>query len=118
MTAPTPSDTPIQTLDPVTLLEIQAVFGELVHENPRLVKLVNNLAPVLFATLLFTALQEYRESDDGESVEPTKSALEAEQACIGMVRSVAAAFGTLEGDLTIEPSNQEIDQDTEINPVK
>lgn len=113
---PNPPDdaTKIENLDPIVLLEIQAAFGHLIATNANLVALVNNLGPVLFATLLFTAMEEYRITDDGEGVEPTKDVFEAEAAAIGMVRSVAAAMGSLTGDVTIEPTDREVNGDTEV----
>lgn len=113
----TPNDTPIQTLNPGYLMELQAAFGALIMRDPDMVRLINNNAPVLFATALFTAMSDFQVSDDGESVEAKNSALEAEREAIGMIRSVAAAFGVAEGDLTIEPSDSTVDADTEIEAV-
>lgn len=115
---PAPNDeTTIQDLDPIALLELQAMFGELVHESPRLVRLINNTAPILFATLLFTAAQAYEVTEDGEGVEPSVDILTAENEAIGHIRSVAAAIGKLSGEITVEPSDAEVDADTELNPV-
>lgn len=111
-------ETAIQDLDPVALLELQAMFGQLlITADPRLVQLVNRTAPVLFATLAFTCAQEYRETEDGEGVEPTVDPITAGQSAIGMIHSVVAAFGKLDGSVTVEPSDAEIDADTELNPV-
>lgn len=110
----TPNDTPIQTLNPGYLMELQAAFGSLIMRDPDMVRLINNNAPVLFATALFTAFSDFQISDDGESVEAKNSALEAEQLAIGMLRSVASAFAVAENDLTIEPSDAAVDEDTEI----
>lgn len=112
-------ETTIRELDPQALLELQAVFTQLlVTESPRLTQLVNQTAPVLFATLLFMACQEFAEDpEDDEVVIATKDALEAEAGAIGLIRSVAAAFGKAEGTITVEPSDAEIDADTELAPV-
>ena len=107
----------IQDLDPIALLEIQAMFGELITESPRLIQFVNALGPVLFATLLFTASQDYEISDDGETVTPRLSNLEAESDAIGLIKSVTAAFNKLDGEVAVDPSDQEIEDDTDITPV-
>ena len=96
-----------ETFDPIALLELQAAFGQLLNQgDPRLVGLVNATAPALFATLLFTAMSEFQESADGESVEPTKSPHEAYDACVRMlvaVRNAMASFGAGDHpDVTIE----------------
>lgn len=112
-----PPEHTIQDLDPIALLEIQAMFGELLTESPRLTQFVNALGPCLFATLLFTASQEYEISDDGESVTPKSSNLEAENAAIGLIKSVTAAFNKLDGEVGVDPTDQEIEDDTEISPI-
>lgn len=108
----------VQDLDPIALLEIQAMFGELVMESPRLTRFINQLGPVLFGTLLFTMCQEYIITEDGESVVPSKSNLEAEHDAIGFIKSITAAMNKLDGEVLVEPSAGEIDQDTEIDPIK
>jgi hypothetical protein len=108
----------IQSLDPEALLEMQAVFGMLIQSNPQLVGLVNATAPVLFATMLFTVMEQYRVTDDGEGVEPTVGVDEATNAAIGMIRSVAAAMAKLSGEIAVEPSDAEVEADTDIEPVK
>ncbi|WEU67439.1 hypothetical protein [Xanthomonas phage JGB6] len=60
-------------------LEIQAGFSALVMENPRLTKYVNNLSPALFATCLFTLAQDFKVSEDGETVEARHGLTEATQ---------------------------------------
>lgn len=107
----------VQNLDPIALLEIQAVFGELVTESPRLTQFINQLGPVLFGMLLFTMCQDYVITDDGESVTPTKSNIEAGDEAIGMVKSIVAAMNKLDGEVAVSPSDQEIDADTDIEPV-
>jgi hypothetical protein len=86
-----------ETFDPIALLELQAAFGQLLNQgDPRLVGLVNATAPALFATLLFTVCQEFKESDDGESVEPTvdpDAALARAVELITAVRNAMASFG-------------------------
>lgn len=115
---PPNEDTTIQDLDPIALLEIQAAFGQLLMEHRKLTTFVNNLGPVLFATVLFTCMEDYQvDPNDLDSVIPTKDVFAAEAAAIGMIRSVASAFGTLYGDVAVEPSDQEIDADTDICPV-
>lgn len=112
-------DMTIQELDPMVLLEIQAAFGQLLMEHPRLTSFVNNLGPLLFATALFTAMEDYQvDPNDEDMVVPTKDIFEAESAAIGMIRSVAAAMGKLSGEVSVTPSDAEIDADTDvINPV-
>ncbi len=111
-------DMTIQELDPMVLLEVQAAFGQLLMEHPRMTSFVNNLGPLLFATALFTAMEDYQvDPNDEDMVVPTKDIFEAESAAIGMIRSVAAAMGKLSGEVSITPSDAEIDADTEINPV-
>lgn len=112
--APTPNDTPIQTLDANYLLELQAAFGALVLRDPELTRFLNSYAPLIFATGLFTSQQEFRITEDGEAVEPTRSAVEAEEASIGWIRSVSTAFGQYDDSITVEPSDSEVDADTEI----
>lgn len=109
--------TVLENYDPATLLELQMAFGILIQDKPQLVQLVNSTAPVLFATMLFTAASDYRITEDGEGVEAHRSALEALDVARGHLESVAQAFGKADGDITVEPSEGEIDQDTEITPV-
>ncbi len=109
--------TVLENYDPQVLLELQMAFGMLIQNNPQLVHLVNNTAPVLFATMLFTAASDYRISEDGESVESQRSALEALEVAKGHLESVAHAFGVAEGSITVEPTDSEVDEDTEISPV-
>lgn len=111
------TDTVIENYNPNTLLELQMVFGMLIQNNPSLVNLVNNTAPVLFATMLFTAASDYRVTEDGESVEAHRSVLEALEVARGHLESVAQAFGQESGEITVSPSDGEVDQDTEILPV-
>lgn len=110
-------DHEIQELDPMALLEIQAMFGELVMTNPRLTQFINQLGPVLFGALMFTMCQEYVVTPDGEGVEPSKSNLEAEAAAISLLRSIVAAFNKLDDEVAVDPSDAEIDADTEIEPI-
>jgi len=111
-------DTPVlENYDPQVLMELQMAFGMLIQSNPQLVKLVNSTAPVLFATMLFTASSDYRISEDGETVEANRNVLEALEHARGHLESVAQAFGRESGDITVEPSDSEIDEDTEITPV-
>lgn len=118
-TFPSPNDeTPIQDLDPVALLELQSMFGELIHESPRLVQLVNRTAPALFAMLLFTTGLDFQVSEDGEEIVATRNTFEAEQEAIGMVRSVAAAWGKMEGEVSVDPSDAEVDEDTDLVAVR
>lgn len=108
-------DMVVHDLDPMVLLEMQAAFGSMLYAHPQLTRLINNLGPVLFATLLFTAMEEYQvDPNDADMVAPTKDIFEAESAAIGMIRSVASAMGKLSGEVTVTPSDQEIDQDTNI----
>lgn len=109
--------TVLENYDPNTLLELQMAFGMLIQNNPSLVQLVNATAPVLFATMLFTAASDYRVTEDGEGVEAHRSALEALDVARGHLESVANAFGRESGEITVSPSDSEIDQDTEISPV-
>lgn len=111
-------DVEIPEFDPRELLEMQAVFGHLVHSNPQINSLINATGPTLFAALLFTICEEYEiDPTDDESVIATKSVVEAESKAIGLLRGVANAMGKLEGELTTEPSEAEVDADTDINPV-
>lgn len=111
------TDTVLETYNPNTLMELQMAFGMLIQNNPSLVQLVNATAPVLFATMLFTASSDYRISEDGETVEANRSVLEALDVARGHLESVAQAFGQESGEITISPSDGEVDQDTEIHPV-
>ncbi len=111
------TETVLENYNPVTLLELQAAFGMLIQNNPSLVQLVNATAPVLFATMLFSAASDYRVTEDGEGVEAQRNALEALEHARGYLESVAHAFGTAEGSITVEPTDSEVDQDTEISPV-
>lgn len=116
---PSPSETPIQELDPIALLEIQAGFGQLLMEHPRLMAYVNRLGPVLFATCLFSCMEAYEVNPDNEDeVIPTRDIFEAEAEAIGMIRSVATAMGKLSGDVAVEPSDAEVDADTDITGVQ
>lgn len=108
----------IQDLDPIALLEIQAMFGELVMESSRLTQFINQLGPVLFGTLMFTMCQDFVVTADGEGVEPTKSNLEAEQEAIGLLKSITAAMNKLDGEVCVTPSDHEIDTDTDIEPIE
>lgn len=115
---PAPADAPIEELDAEDLLHLQAAFGALVMENPRLTQLVNRFGPVVFATGLFTCMEAYEvDSADPDDVVPTRDVFEAESAAIGLVRSVAAAFGKLYGTVSVDPTEAEIDADTTIEPV-
>ena len=111
------TETLLEKYDPNTLLELQMAFGTLIQNNPSLVRLVNGTAPVLFATMLFTAASDYRISEDGETVEAQRSALEALEVARGHLESVAWAFGGESGEITVSPSDSEVDADTEISPV-
>lgn len=111
------TETVLESYDPVTLLELQAAFGMLIQNNPSLVQLVNATAPVLFATMLFSASSDYRVTEDGEGVEAQLNAMEALEVARGHLESVAQAFGIAEGSIAVEPSDSEVDQDTEISPV-
>lgn len=112
------TDTVLENYDPNTLMELQMAFGMLIQNNPSLVQLVNGTAPVLFATMLFTASSDYRVSADGETVEASRSVLEALEVARGHLESVAQAFGKESGEITISPSDSEVDADTEISPVQ
>ena len=108
----------IQTYDPMVLLQAQAMFGQHVLANPELTRLVNAYGPVLFATLLFTTCEDYRTDEaDPTMLVPGRSVTEAEAAAIGVLRGVASAMGLIDGDITIEPTNAEVEEDTDINPV-
>lgn len=112
---PPDQDTEVQEFDPAVLLEIQAAFGSLLLEHPRLTAFVNNLGPVLFATALFTCMEDYQvDPNDEDSVVPTRDVFEAEARAIGFIRGVAAAMGKLDGDITVEPSDAEVDDDTDL----
>jgi hypothetical protein len=111
------NQTILESYDPVTLLELQASFGMLIQNNPSMVQLVNATAPVLVATMLFSASSDYRVTEDGEGVEAQRNALEALEVAKGYLESVANAFGVAEGSITVEPSDREVDEDTELNPV-
>ncbi len=111
------NQTVLESYDPQVLLELQAAFGMLIQNNPDLVRLVNGTAPVLFATMLFSASADYRITDDGEGVEAQRNALEALEHAKGYLESVAHAFGVAEGTITVEPSDSEVDEDTELSPV-
>lgn len=110
-------DIEVPQFSPLELLEIQSVFGQLIQSNPRLVKLINATGPVLFATLLFTTCEDYAETDDGD-LQPRNSATEAEAKAIGVLRGIAQAMGALEGDITFDVSDAEVEADTDIEPVQ
>jgi hypothetical protein len=108
----------VPLLNPMDLLGLQAAFGQLITGNPELCALVNKYGPILFATTLFTLCEAYDvDPNDPESVIPTKSATEAENEAIGWIRGVASAMGMLSEDITNEPTDAEVDADTDIEAV-
>ncbi len=111
------TETVIESYDPQTLLELQMAFGMLIQNSPSLVQLVNSTAPVLFATMLFTAASDYRITADGEGVEAHRSVLEALEVARGHLESVASAFGMESGEITVSPSDGEVEADTDLIPV-
>lgn len=115
---PVVPDVEVPEFDPMLLLAAQTQFAGLVAGSPELTRLINGFGPALFATALFTFCEEYViDEDHPDGMVATKSAVEAESAAIGILRGVANAMGKLNDDLTSEPSDAEIDEDTEITPV-
>lgn len=118
MTDLSQTDVEVPVYNPIQLLELQAVFGRLVQSSPELTRFLNQFGPVVLATGLFTFCEDYRE----DPADPTQliqgnSALEAEAKAIGILRGVASAFAAFEDEVAVEPSESEIDEDTEITPV-
>lgn len=109
----------IPNIDPGHVMTVQAVFGKLVAGNPELLKLINQHGPVLFAGVLFSFAEEWKIDENApDGALPTKSVVEAEERAISWVRGVASAMGKFyEGELSLEPSDSEIEADTEIQPI-
>lgn len=108
----------IPSLNPMDLLQIQSAFGTLIAGHPQLCALVNKYGPLIFATALFTFCEEYQpDPTDGDTLVPSKSATEAENDAIGWIRGVASAMGMLSDDITLEPTEAEVEDDTDIEVV-
>lgn len=119
MTENTHTDTPvIPELDLESVDTMVAIFGVICNTNPNLATLMNRFGPALCAALLYTYSQDFEvDPNDDTNLIPTKSPLEAEAQAIGWVRAVASAHAIQSEDLSVSPSDGEIDTDTEITPV-
>ena len=119
MTENTHTDTPsIPQLDLESVDTAVALFGTLCNTHPQLASLMNHFGPMMCAALLYTYSQDFEvDPADDTNLIPTKSPLEAEAQAIGWIRAVTAAHAIESEDLSVSPSDGEIDSDTEITPV-
>ena len=118
-TTNTHSDTvEIPELDAESINMAVSLFGVICNTNPQLAGLMNHFGPMLCAALLYTYSEGYDiDPADSENLIATRSTTEAESHAIGWVRAVATANGLANGDLSVSPSDAEVEADTDITPV-
>jgi len=108
----------IPEYDPQDLMAAQAIFGQAISTKPEILRIINAYGPALFAAVLFTMREDYQvDPSDPDALTPAKGILEAESAAIGVIRGVAQAMGRLADELSVVPTDSEVDADTDINPV-